>query len=332
MALRRPYLLFIGDARDQLAAKTAYGVAHWCPELCVGQLRLAGCEISVGLADMTVAEAAAAGARTLVIGVANRGGVISAAWADTLTRALDAGMDVASGLHNRLSEVPGLAETAARQGRELIEVREPSRVFAIGTGARRAGRRLITVGTDVSVGKMYAALAIEREMRGRGLNADFRATGQTGIFIAGDGVAVDAVVSDFISGATEWLCSANDDDHWDVIEGQGSVLHPSYAGVTLGLLHGAQADTLVACHDATRTRLRGAPEYPVPSIADCITAHVAGARLTNPDARCIGVAINTSGLEVEAAERTLKETEDRLGLPCVDPVATGVAAIVDRLA
>lgn len=332
MALRQPYLLFIGDARDQLAAKTAFGVAHWRPEMCVGQLRLKGCKVSVGLPDMAVAEAADAGARTLVIGVANRGGVISRAWADTMTRALDAGMDVASGLHNRLSEVPGLAKTAARLGRELIEVRDPARAFAIGTGARRAGRRLITVGTDVSVGKMYAALAIEREMRARGLNADFRATGQTGIFIAGDGVAVDAVVSDFISGATEWLCPANDADHWDVIEGQGSILHPSYAGVTLGLLHGAQADALVACHDAGRTRLRGAPEYPAPSIAECIAAHLAGARLTNADARCVGVAINTSGLDPKTAERTLKETEDRAGLPCVDPVATGVAAIVDGLA
>ncbi len=332
MALRQSYLLFIGDAEDQLAAKTAYGVAHWRPGLCVGQLRLKGCKISIGLPDMTVAEAAAAGARTLVIGVANRGGVISAAWADTMARALDAGMDVANGLHNRLSDVPGLADRAARLGRDLIEVRVPSRAFPIGTGARRAGRRLITVGTDVSVGKMYAALAIEREMRARGFNADFRATGQTGIFIAGDGVAVDAVVSDFISGAIEWLCPANDDDHWDVIEGQGSVLHPSYAGVTLGLLHGAQPDALVACHDATRTRLRGAPEYPVLSIEDCIAAHLAGAQLTNPDARCIGVAINTSGLDPGAAERTLKETADRIGLPCVDPVATGVAAIVDRLA
>ena len=332
MALRQPYLLFIGDARDQLAAKTAFGVAHWRPEMCVGQLRLKGCKVSVGLPDMAVAEAADAGARTLVIGVANRGGVISRAWADTMTRALDAGMDVASGLHNRLFEVPGLAKTAARLGRELIEVRDPARAFAIGTGARRAGRRLITVGTDVSVGKMYAALAIEREMRARGINADFRATGQTGIFIAGDGVAVDAVVSDFISGATEWLCPANDADHWDVIEGQGSILHPSYAGVTLGLLHGAQADALVACHDAGRTRLRGAPEYPVPSIAECIAAHLAGARLTNADARCVGVAINTSGLDPKTAERTLKETEDRAGLPCVDPVATGVAAIVDGLA
>ena len=249
-----------------------------------------------------------------------------------MRRALDAGMDVANGLHNRLSDVPGLADRAARLGRDLIEVRVPSRAFPIGTGARRAGRRLITVGTDVSVGKMYAALAIEREMRARGFNADFRATGQTGIFIAGDGVAVDAVVSDFISGAIEWLCPANDDDHWDVIEGQGSVLHPSYAGVTLGLLHGAQPDALVACHDATRTRLRGAPEYPVLSIEDCIAAHLAGAQLTNPDARCIGVAINTSGLDPGAAERTLKETADRIGLPCVDPVATGVAAIVDRLA
>ena len=129
--------------------------------------------------------------------------------------------------------------------------------FATGKGTKRPGLRLLTVGTDCSVGKKYTALALEREMHARGLKADFRATGQTGILISGRGVAIDAVVADFISGAAEWLTPANEPDHWDVVEGQGSLFHPSFAGVTLGLLHGAQPDAFVVCHEPTRKTMRG---------------------------------------------------------------------------
>ncbi|WP_026873389.1 N-acetyltransferase DgcN [Inquilinus limosus] len=331
MDIRRPYLLFLGDAPDQLAAKTAYGVAQWRREVCVGQLRLDGCRATCGLPDLTLEEAAAKGAQTLIIGVANRGGRISDAWQDTMLRALELGMDIASGLHNRIADLPAVAERAKALGRSLFDVRHPDRDFEVATGAPRGGRRLLTVGTDCSVGKMFTSLALEREMRARGLKADFRATGQTGILIAGGGVSVDAVVADFISGATEWLAPEAEPDHWDLIEGQGSLFHASYAGVSLGLLHGAQAEALVMCHEPGRPHMRGLPHFPLPDLAECIALNERCARLTNPDARVVGLAFNTSALDPQAAERALKEAEDRFGLPAVDPVRTGVGAIVDRL-
>ena len=331
MTIKTPYLMFLGDAPDQLAAKTAQGVAHWRPEVCIGQLRLAGCQADLGLPEMTLEAAAEASAKTLVIGVANRGGVISDAWTDVLERALELGFDLASGLHNRLGDVPRLAAAAERHGRSLFDVRHPTQTFEVASGKRRTGKRLLTVGTDCSIGKMYTSLALEKEMRARGLKADFRATGQTGILIAGDGVSVDAVVADFISGAVEWLAPANEDDHWDLIEGQGSLFHASFAGVSMGLLHGAQADALVLCHEPTRTHMRGLPHYPLPELEACIEANVVAARLTNPQATCVGVAVNTSALEPEAAARFTKETADRLGMPAVDPVRDGVAPLVDAL-
>ncbi len=327
----QPFLLFLGDARDDLAAKSARGVLEWRPEVCLGELRLDGCRTTLGLPEMTVEEAVAAGAKTMIVGVANAGGFIPETWLDAITGALGAGMDVASGMHARLADFAPVREAAERHGRQLFDVRHPTRTFSVGTGARRPGKRLLTVGTDCSCGKMYAALAIEREMRRRGMSADFRATGQSGIFIAGTGVAVDAVVADFISGAVEWLTPANDTEHWDLIEGQGSLFHPSYAGVSLGLLHGGQPDALVLCHEPTRKHMRGLPDRPLPAIAECIDANVAAARLTNPRSRCVGLAIDTSRLDAQAREAMLAETEEELGIPCADPVATGVARIVDAL-
>jgi uncharacterized NAD-dependent epimerase/dehydratase family protein len=331
MAIQQPYLLFLGDAPDQLAAKTAKGIADWRPENCVGQLRFTDCRADVGLSDMSLEDAVAAGAKTLVVGVANRGGVFSDAWIEVLEQALDQGLDLAAGLHGKLTDVPQLAAAAERNGRQLFDVRHPSQSFAVGNGKKRSGKRMLTVGTDCSCGKMYTSLALDREMRARGMNADFRATGQSGILIVGDGVSVDAVVADFISGATEWLSPANDPDHWDVIEGQGSLFHASYAGVSTGLLHGAQPDVLVMCHEPTRSHMRGLPDYGLPDLQTCIDANLAAARLTNPDVCCIGVAVNTSLMDDGAARRYVGETEKELGLPVVDPVRHGVAPIVDRL-
>lgn len=332
MAIEHPYLLFLGDAADQLAAKTAQGIKDWRPEWCVGQLRLTGCNADLGLKDLSLEEAVDAGAKTLVAGVANRGGVISEAWLEVLERALELGMDLAAGLHNRLADQPTLAGAAEAHGRQLHDVRHPTREFSVANGQKRPGKRLLTVGTDCSVGKMYTSLALEREMRSRGLKSDFRATGQTGIFIVGDGVSVDAVVADFISGATEWLTPANDEDHWDVVEGQGSLFHASFAGVSLGLLHGSQPDALVLCHEPTRPHMRGLPGVALPELKACMERNLEAARLTNPNPSFIGVAINTKSLEPAAADRVLKETSDALGLPAVDPVRTGVSAIVDRIA
>jgi D-glutamate N-acetyltransferase len=331
MTIQHPYLLFLGDAKDQLAAKTAQGVAHWRPEWCVGQRRLEGCQADLGLADMTLEEAWNAGAKTLVVGVANRGGVISDTWTDVLERALIQGFDLAAGLHQRLADVPSLAAIAAQHGRRLFDVRHPSRDFEVGNGRKRPGKRLLTVGTDCSVGKMYTSLALEREMRANGLNADLRATGQTGILIAGSGVSIDAVVADFISGAVEWISPANEPDHWDLIEGQGSLFHASYAGVSLGLLHGAQADALVLCHEPTRNHMRGLPGYPLPELKACIEANLAAARLTNPAARFVGVSVNTSHMAAGEAEPLLRHLEAHLDLPAVDAFKDGAAPILERL-
>ena len=331
MHIKPPYLLFLGDARDALAAKVALGVKQWRPENCLGQLSLPGCNADAGLPEMTVAEARAAGAETMMVVVANRGGVIGPAWIDVLREALESGMDLAAGLHNRLADVPALAETAAAQGRSLFDVRFPTQSFEVGNGRKRSGKRILSVGTDCSCGKMYTALAMERELRSRGVAADFRATGQTGILIDGSGIAIDAVVSDFISGAVEVLTPDADPEHWDCVEGQGSLFHASYAGVTMGLIHGAQPDALVLCHELTRRHMRGLPEYPLPDLEVCMATNLAAARLTNPTAKFVGAAINTSALDDAAAKRCLSETEERLGMPCVDPVRTGIARIADML-
>ncbi len=331
MNIAHPYLLFLGDAPDQLAAKTAQGVAQWRPEWCVGQFRLPGCKADLGLADMTMEEAAAAGAKTVIVGVANRGGRISTEWIDVLDRALQLGMDLASGLHKKLADVAVLKAAAEEHGRQLFDVRHPTEDFEVGTGKKRGGKRLLAVGTDCSVGKMYATLALEAEMRQRGMKADFRATGQTGILIAGSGVSIDAVVADFISGAVESLSPDNEPDHWDLVEGQGSLFHASFAGVSMGLLHGAQPDALVLCHEPTRSHMRGLPHYALPEIDVCMQRNLEAAQLTNPEARFVGLAVNTSGLAAAEGDDLLKKLSDAHGLPAVDPVRTGVAAIVDRL-
>lgn len=329
--IQTPYLLFLGDSPDRPNAKTATGVQHWRPEACVGELRFDGCEVTTGVPRMTVREAVQAGAKTLVIGVANAGGFVKAEWIDSLVEAIEAGLDIASGLHVRLGSIPQLREAAERTGRKLHDVRHFEGTLDVGNALPRSGHRLLTVGTDCSVGKMFTALAIEKEMRARGVDADFRATGQTGILIAGDGIAVDAVVADFISGAIERITPPAAADHWDLIEGQGSLFHPSFAGVSLGLLHGAQAEALVMCHEPGRKHVRGLPHHPVVDIVECIEANEAAARLTCPTAKVIGVAANTSALDPAAAEAAMAEISERTGLPCVDPVRTGVSPVVDAL-
>jgi uncharacterized NAD-dependent epimerase/dehydratase family protein len=329
--IQQPYLLFLADAVDPLAAKTSIGVAQWQPEICVGQVRLPGCKADALVPDMTPREAAAAGAKTMIVGAVNRGGVFSPAWMAAMHEALDAGLDLAAGLHQKLADIPEIAAKAKKRRRQLHDVRHPTREFPIANGKKRSGKRLLTVGTDCSIGKMYTTLALSREMNGRGLKSTFRATGQTGILIAGSGVSIDAVVSDFVAGCVEWMTPDNDADHWDLVEGQGSLFHASYAGVTLALIHGAQPDALVMCHEPGRPHMRGLPGYKLPDVRVCIDANVAAARLTNPKARCIGVSLNTSKMTAKAAATAIGRLEDRVGLPVVDPSRTGVGRLVDRM-
>jgi uncharacterized NAD-dependent epimerase/dehydratase family protein len=331
MDIAKPYLLFLGDVHDQLAAKTAQGIVDWRRDWCVGQLRLEGCKADTGLKDVSIAEAAKAGAKTLVVGVVNAGGVLPEHWIDTIVKAIETGMDVATGLHVKLADIPKIAAAAKKHGRKLHDVRHPTQTFATGKGTLRPGKRLLMVGTDCSVGKKYTALAMEKGMRERGFDADFRATGQTGIFISGRGVAVDAVVADFIAGAAEWLTPAADPFHWDVVEGQGSLFHPSFAGVTLGLLHGAQPDAFIVCHEPTRRTMRGV-QTPLPSIGDVIEMTTALGRLTNPAITCIGLSINTEHLSEEAAFTCLDRLSREYELPATDPVRFGVEPLVDAIA
>jgi uncharacterized NAD-dependent epimerase/dehydratase family protein len=332
MKIEHPYLMFLGDAPDQLAAKTASGIVYWRRDWCLGQIKLPTCKADLGIPNMSIKEAKEVGCRTLVLGVANRGGIIPRAWIPTLVEALESGMDIAAGLHQRLEGLEEIRDAALNNNCKLFDVRHPTTTFNVGSGVSRSGKRLLTVGTDCSVGKMYTALAIAQDLKSRGIPSDFRATGQTGIFIAGSGVSVDAVVADFISGATESLSPENDSDHWDLIEGQGSLFHPSYAGVTMGLIHGAQPDALVLCHEPTRTHMRGLTHQPVPDIQSCIDLHINAAKLTNSNVVCVGISVNTSGLINEEERQTyLSDIESSTGLPAIDPVIDGVAAITKTM-
>lgn len=330
MIIEPPYLIFLGDVPDALAAKTGLGIVDWRPEWCIGQLRLEGCKADAGIPDLAVQEAKAQGVQTMVIGAANAGGVLPPQWIASIIHALEAGLSVATGLHVRLSSIPEIAEAAARSGASLHDVRFSDMKFATGKGTKRAGRRVLTVGTDCSVGKKYTALALEREMRARGMDADFRATGQTGVFISGRGAAIDAVAADFISGAVEWISPDADGGHWDLIEGQGSLFHPSFGGVSLGLLHGAQADAFVVCHEPTRTTMRGV-EHALPGIQQVIDMTIACGALTNPAITCTGIAVNTEKLDQSAARTLLQNLAADYGVPATDPIRFGVEDLVDRL-
>ena len=331
--LPAPYLLFLGDTVEPGYAKTAYGLRDWAPERCVGEYALAGATVTTGLPMLQPREAFERGARALLIGVATPGGLVPKNWLPALREALAAGLDIVSGMHDRLNDLPELAADAQRLGRRLIDVRVPPEGIPVATGRKRTGRRLLTVGTDCALGKKYTALAITRGLAGRGLDVDFRATGQTGIMIAGAGIPIDAVVADFLAGAAELLSPDAAPDHLDVIEGQGSLFHPAYAPVTLGLLHGSQPDLFVVCHDPARTQILGVSGYQLPSIEQVIAHTVALGRLTNPAIRCCGVSLNTSALAADAAEAVIAETARRLDLPVADPMrGIGLEQLLDACA
>ncbi len=331
MMIPQPYLLFLGDVTDPLAAKTARGIHAWRPAFCVGQLRLPGCTVSLGLEDLSIAAARGRGVNTLVLGTANAGGLLPSHWLNTVREAIGAGMNIANGLHQRLVDIPGLVELAETHQVQLFDVRHRRPALEVGSGKARSGKRVLTVGTDCSVGKMYTSLALEAALRQRGLRADFRATGQTGVLVAGQGIAIDAVIADFIAGAAEAISPANDADHWDIIEGQGSLFHPSYAGVSMGLIHGAQPHWLVMCHEIGRTHMRHLPHQPMVSLQDCVEANLRAAAVTSPDVRLAGFAINTSGVSEQEAVDYCQEIAAQFGVPATDPVRFGIDDIAALL-
>lgn len=330
--IKTPYLLFLGDAPDQLSAKVAQGIKDWRPEYAVGQYRMEGCNADMGVADMNLQEAREAGAHTLVIGVANRGGIISPSWKTVLIEALKEGFDLASGLHNLLNDEEDLVSVAKEYGRQLHDVRIPSTDYPIASGIKRKGLRCLAVGTDCSVGKMYTAMALDKEMRASGMKSTFRATGQTGILITGDGVPLDAVIADFMAGSIEWLTPDNDDDHWDLIEGQGSLFHISYSGVTMALIHGGQPDALILCHEPTREHMRGLPDYKLRSLEELRVLALGLAQMANANCKVVGVSVNTQHLNEAEAKAYIEQIEQEMALPTTDPFRFGASKLVSALA
>jgi uncharacterized NAD-dependent epimerase/dehydratase family protein len=329
--LRTPYLLFVGDESRPTYAKTAQGLLDWRGQLCTGQLRLSDSALDLGLPELDIRSAASTGIGSVIIGTALVGGSIPESWINPLCEAARAGMDVVAGLHTPLASIPSLVSAASEGEARLVDVRSAPAGLPVGNGRPRSGKRLLTVGTDCALGKKYTALALERDMRESGMKVDFRASGQTGIMIAGSGVPIDCVVADFISGAAEVLSPANDNDHWDVIEGQGSLFHPGYAAVSHGLLLGSQPDVFVVCHAAGRREIEGWPGFSLPTIGELIERTVNLGRLTNPDIRCVGISVNTRDLAASEIDAYLAGLADTYGLPCVDPVRHGTHALIDEL-
>ncbi len=330
--LEAPYLLYLGDCPDMHHAKTGAGIAYWRPERCAGQMCLPGCPVDLGLAEMSIQDAIDAGVRTVVVGVAPMGGRIPAQWLPQLCELAEAGINVAAGLHTRLNSLPPLVAAATKGKATLTDARVPPADLPVGTGRLRTGKRVLMVGTDCAVGKKYSALALHRELERRDIKSSFRATGQTGIMIAGEGIPIDAVVADFISGAAEVLSPDNVDDHWDVIEGQGSLLNPSYSGVSLGLLHGSQPNAIVLCHDVARLKIdESGGDYPIPELDEVIDDVLRMARRIRHDCFCAGLSVNTSSLSDFDRDNYLSKMQDHLGIPCVDPIAIGMTPIANFL-
>jgi len=332
ISLDAPYLLYLGDVPDMHHAKTGAGIAYWRPGHCIGQMRLPDCPVDLGLPELDVAKAVSAGVRTAIVGVAPMGGRVPSHWIPQLVELAGAGIDVAAGLHTKLADIAPLVAAAEASGAKLIDVRVPPKGLPVGSGRLRSGKRVLTVGTDCAVGKKYTALALHRELLRRDVRATFRATGQTGIMIAGEGLPIDAVVADFISGAAEVLTPDNDDDHWDVVEGQGSLLNPSYSGVSLGLMHGTQPDAIVLCHDAERLEIdESGGHYPIPELDVVIDDALRMARLVRRHCFCAGVSVNTSRMGDLERDTYLADLQNTLGVPCVDPIAVGVSPIANFL-
>jgi uncharacterized NAD-dependent epimerase/dehydratase family protein len=284
----------------------------------------------------SVDDALALGPTTALVGVATQGGRFPPAWIELLRRCVEAGLDVENGLHVFLADDPELHDLAARRGVELRDLRRPPADLSTATGANLEvpATIVLTVGSDCAIGKMTVSLELDAEARRRGLRSVFVPTGQTGMAIAGWGIAVDAVVADFVAGAAERLVVEGHERGGELlwVEGQGSLLHPVYSGVTLGLYHGSVPHLLVLCHEAGRDAIEGAGggPHPIPPLRELVELHERLALPVRP-ARVAAVALNTRGLDDEGARDAVAAVERGTGLPAGDPVRFGPAPLVDAV-
>jgi D-glutamate N-acetyltransferase len=271
---------------------------------------------------------------TALVGVATQGGRFPPAWHELLKDSITAGLDVENGLHQFLTEDAELVELAARHGVELRDLRRPPEGLDVPTGANLElpARIVLTVGSDCAIGKKTVALELDLEARRRGLRSVFVPTGQTGIAIAGWGIAVDAVVSDFLAGAAERLVVEGHRRGGELlfVEGQGSLSHPAYSGVTMGLIHGAAPHAFVLCHRAGSTEIEGYPGHPLPSLPELVELHERVSLPLRP-ARVVGIALNTAHLDEDTARAAIAEAAAETGLPADDPVRFGAGRLLDAL-
>lgn len=327
---RRHAVLTEGFLAD-VHGKTAHGVLRYRPEQVVAVVdsQYAGKRVSEVVPALrssapivaTVREALAYDPRSLLIGFATDGGAIPPPLRKPILEAIDAGLDVISGLHEVLADDAEMASRAASKGVALVDVRVPPAKIPLFSGAAYDERRpvVLAVGSDCAVGKMTAMLEIERAAREKGQKAEFIATGQTGILITGKGIAVDRVISDFITGAAEQLVlSADPDAGVLLVEGQGSIFHPAYAPVTFGLLYGSAPDALLLCHRPGLSKVHGFSQA-IPDLRTLVEMHERIVAFVRP-ARVIGIVLDTSALDERTARETIERAEEETGLPADDPV------------
>jgi len=333
---RRLLILAEGRSGDPHFGKTARGVMRYRPKEIVAILDSASDAATVdGFPRVaTVGEALAFGPTTALVGVATQGGRFPPAWRGLLKDCVEAGLDLESGLHEFVSNDPELVALAAEHGVELRDLRRPPDGLDVPSGANltHGATTILTVGSDCAIGKMTVALELDLEARRRGIRSEFVPTGQTGITIAGWGISVDAVIADFIAGAAERLVVEGVQRGGEVlfVEGQGSLLHPAYSGVTLGLIHGSAPHAYVLCHMGGATVVDGDERYPIPPLTELVSLHERISLLPRP-ATVHCVALNTRHLDDAAARRSIDETQEATGLPADDPVRFGAGRLVDAL-
>jgi uncharacterized NAD-dependent epimerase/dehydratase family protein len=339
MNATRYLLLAEGFSADPHYGKTAHGVLRYRRDSVVAILDSTR---EPGSADdgvpvvASVDDALRFDPTTALVGVATQGGRFPPEWIDILERCISSGLDIENGLHHFLTEDPKLSELARRHNVQLRDLRRPPADLSTATGANLdvPGTIVLTVGSDCAIGKMTVSLELDREARSRGLRSVFVPTGQTGIAIAGWGIAVDAVVADFIAGAAERLVVEGSERGGELlwVEGQGAILHPVYSGVTLGLYHGSAPHLLVLCHESSHEEIEGAGGGPhrIPPLADLITLHESLALPVRP-AKVAAIALNTRRLAEDAARAAIAAAEAETGLPADDPVRFGARRLVDAV-
>jgi uncharacterized NAD-dependent epimerase/dehydratase family protein len=331
-------VLILAEARsdDPHFGKTARGVIRYRPEDVVAVLdsTRAGEQLEGFPIVATVADALPFAPTVALVGVATQGGRFPPAWRDLLKDSIAAGLDVESGLHEFVSEDAELMALAAQNGVQLRDLRKAPAGLNVPTGANleHGARAILTVGSDCAIGKMTVCLELDREARARGVRSEFVPTGQTGIAIAGWGISVDAVVADFIAGAAEQLVMEGVRRGGEVlfVEGQGSLLHPAYSGVTLGLMHGSAPHSYVLCHQSGETVVDSDERFPIPPLGELVALHESLSLLARP-AKVEAIALNTRLLDEDEARRAIAAAEDETSLPADDPVRFGPQRLVDAL-